>query len=75
MEIVKQSESWSSLGKLSPHGNYVFSPINKAGIKLALHGYYVDFLVDKPVIHVIYNFTLNLTMKINFDQITKQKGT
>ena len=48
VETVKHLGPWNGLGKLSPHCYYR----------------YVISLVYKPGIHEIWNFKLNLTMKI-----------
>ena len=75
VDTVKQLALWSSLGKLSPYGYYVFhlhDLVDKPGND---HGHYVFSLVDKPGIHEIWNLTLNFTMKININQSPKQHGS
>ena len=75
METMKQSALWSGPGKLSPHGYYVFSLVDKPAIKLSPHGYYVFSLVDKPCIHEIWSSKLNLTMKMTINQSPKLLGS
>ena len=58
----------NSLAKLFPYCYYICSLVDKPGIKLSPHDYYVFSLVDKPSIHDIWNFKLNLTMKLNINQ-------
>ena len=68
IETVKQSGLWSSLGKLSPQGYYIFSLVNQPGNISSLYMAIIVSLVDKPGIHEIWTSKLNLTMKININQ-------
>ena len=47
--------------------------MDKPGNKLSLHDCYVFSLLDKPGIHEIWTFMLNLTIMININQPPKQK--
>ena len=79
IETVKQSGLWSSLGRsvsakdgdCEPVGTmkqsrklFSFSLVDKLDIKLFPQDYNVFSLVDKPGIHEIRTFKLNLTTKI-----------
>ena len=56
METVKQSGLWNGQGKLSSHGCYVISLVDKLGIKRFPDGYYGVSLVDMPDITDIGTF-------------------
>ena len=50
--------------------------MDKLGINLSPQGYNYNVfsLVDKPGIHEIWTFKLNLTMKININQSSNRQG-
>ena len=52
------------VGKLPPHGYYLFSLMDKPGIELSPYDYCVVSLVDKSGIREIWTVKLHLTLKV-----------